>query len=177
VPERILPGNPEQTVVADGGKSFNPVKGKKRIQRDWVHIRRHAKDGLKGDETVSAAPDWRWLKSMKVAAGAVLRATKLPEEEGRKRTSAIVRARVERLLKREIRGEPARRLKKCLVGREEEPWTWIETGGLAQSNPAGQGIRPRLWRGRDPTTPGSSEEGPVAGGIRCRGYSSPGHDS
>jgi hypothetical protein len=52
-----------------------------------------------------------------------------------------VRERVERLLKHEAEGEPARKLKNYLLERGEELWTWIETGGLAQSNPAEQGIR------------------------------------
>lgn len=159
VPEGILPGNPEQTVVADGGKCFNPLKGKKRIQRDWVHIRRHAKDGLKGYEMVSDAPDWRWLKGMKAAADSVLKAAKLPMGKERDRVAAKVRARVEQLLKREVGGEPARKLKKYLVGRGEELWTWIETGGLAQSNPAEQGLRFHIAGKRKVSGGSRSEEG------------------
>ncbi len=159
VPERVLPGNPEQTVVADGGKCFNPLKGKKRIQRDWVHIRRHAKDGLKGYETVSDAPDWRWLKAMKAAADAVLKAAKLPRGKTRDRAAAKVRARVERLLRREVEGEPARKLKKYMVGREEELWTWIETGGLAQSNAAEQGLRFHIAGKRKVSGGSRSEDG------------------
>lgn len=119
VPERVLPGNPKQTVVCDGGKCFNPLKGKKRIQRDWVHIRRHAKEGLVGYETVADAPDWRWLKSLKAAADAVLRAARLPMGKERDRKVVEVRRRVERLLRREVAGEPARKLKKYLLGRGE----------------------------------------------------------
>ncbi|EQD75329.1 transposase IS66, partial [mine drainage metagenome] len=141
VPERVLPGNRKQTVVCDGGKCFNPLKGKKRIQRDWVHIRRHAKEGLVGYETVADAPDWRWLKSAKAAADAVLRAARLPMGKERDRKVVEVRRRVERLLRREVEGEPARKLKKYLLGRSEELWTWVGTGGLAQSNAAEQGLR------------------------------------
>jgi hypothetical protein len=141
VPEQVLPGNPEQTVVCDGGKCFNPLAGKKRIQRDWVHIRRHAKEGLLGYETVSDAPDWRWLKSAKAAADAVLRTAKLPKGKERDRKVAEVQRRVERLLGREVEGEPARKLKKYLVERGEELWMWVGTGGLAQSNAAEQGLR------------------------------------
>ncbi|MGI0088700.1 MAG: IS66 family transposase [Nitrosotalea sp.] len=141
VPEQVLPGNPEQTVVCDGGKCFNPLKGKKRIQRDWVHIRRHAKEGLLGYEAVSDAPDWRWLKSVKAAADAALRTAKLPKGKERDRKVAEVRSRVERLLRREVEGEPARKLRKYLLERGEELWTWVGTGGLAQSNPAEQGLR------------------------------------
>jgi hypothetical protein len=141
VPERVLPGNPEQTVVCDGGTCFNPLKGKKQIQRDWVHIRRHAKEGLGGYETVSDAPDWPWLKSAKAAADAVLKAAKLPRGKERERKVAELRARVARLLEREVEGESARKLKKYLLGRGEELWTWVGTGGLAQSNAAEQGLR------------------------------------
>lgn len=145
VPERELPGNPDQTVVCDGGRCFNPLnkpgKRLKRLQRDWVHIRRHAKDGVKGYETISDAPDWRWLRSMKMAASAVLRAAKLPLGKERDRKAAEGRARVERLLRQEVEGEPARKLRKYLLERGAELWTWIKTGGLAQSNPAEQGIR------------------------------------
>ena len=141
VPERELPGNREQTVVCDGGKCFNPLKGKKRIQRDWVHIRRHAKDGLKGYEEVSDAPDWRWLRWMKAAADRVLRVAKLPGGKARDRQAVGARRRVEALLRRDAEGEPARKLKKYLLERGEELWTWIGTGGRADSNPAEQGIR------------------------------------
>ena len=48
---------------------------------------------------------------------------------------------MKRLLEREVEGETTRKLKKYLLGRGEELWTWIVTGGLAQSNPAEQGIR------------------------------------
>ena len=141
VPEQVLSGNPEQTVVCDGGTCFNPLKGTKRLQRDWVHIRRHAKEGLVGYETVSDAPDWRWLTSMKAAADAVLRTARLPMGKERDRAVAGIRRRVERLLEREVEGEPARKLQKYLLGRGEELWTWVGTGGLAQSNAAEQGLR------------------------------------
>ena len=141
VPEQVLSGNPGQTVVCDGGTCFNPLKGKKRLQRDWVHIRRHAKEGLLGYETISDAPDWRWLKSVKSAAEAVLKTAKLPRGKERDRKVAEVRRRVDRLLVREVDGEPARKLRKYLVDRGEELWTWVGTGGLAQSNAAEQGLR------------------------------------
>jgi transposase len=141
VPEQVLSGNPEQTVVCDGGTCFNPLKGKKRIQRDWVHIRRHAKEGLEGYETVSDAPDWRWLKSVKATADRVLRVAKLPKGKERERKAAELRRRMERLLAREVEGEPARKLRKYLLERGEELWTWVGTGGLAQSNAAEQGLR------------------------------------
>ncbi|EQD74810.1 transposase (ISH10), partial [mine drainage metagenome] len=83
VPERVLPGNPEQTVVCDGGTCFNPLKGKKRLQRDWVHIRRHAKGGSPRLRDGLGRPDWRWLKSAKAAADAVLKAAKLPRGKER----------------------------------------------------------------------------------------------
>ncbi len=146
VPERELPGNPKQTVVCDGGTCFNPLRSLKRIQRDWVHILHHAKEGLKGYETVSDAPDWRWLRSMKVVADRVLRVAKLrprtaKEQKERDGRASEVRSRVERLLKSEVEGEPARKLKKYLLERGEELWVWIGTGGRADSNPAEQGIR------------------------------------
>jgi hypothetical protein len=49
---------------------------------------------------------------------------------------------VERLLeKRDVEGEPARKLRKYLVGRSEELWTGVGMGGLAPSNVAEQGLR------------------------------------
>lgn len=168
VPEQVLEGNPEQTVVCDGGTCFNPLKGKKRLQRDWVHIRRHAKEGLVGYETVSDAPDWRWLKSMKATADAVLKTAKLPRGNERDRKVAGVRRRVERLLAREVEGEPARKLRKYLLERGEELWTWVGTGGLAQSNAAEQGLRFHL-AGKRKVSGGSRSE---AGAVRTAALAS-----
>ncbi|MDG6912769.1 MAG: transposase [Nitrososphaerota archaeon] len=159
VPEKVLPGNRKQTVVCDGGSCFNQLKGKKRIQRDWVHIRRHAKEGLQGYETISDAPDWRWLQTMKNAADAILKVAKLPLGKERQRKAGEARRRVERLLKREVEGEPARKLKKYLLGRGEELWTWIKFGVLAQSNPAEQGIRFHVAGKRKVSGGSRSEEG------------------
>ena len=83
-----------------------------------MHIRRHAKKGLQGYETVSDAPDGRWLPTMNNAVDAVLRAAELPLGE-----------------------ERAGNLKTYLLGRGEFLSTWITTGGLAQSNLAEQGDR------------------------------------
>ena len=40
-----------------------------------------------------------------------------------------------------MEGEPARKLKRYLLERGEELWTWIGTGGRADSNPAEPEIR------------------------------------
>ena len=77
---------------------------------------------------------------MKAAAEAALMAAKLPEEKERKGTAAKDRARDKRLLKREVGDERERKLKKYVVG-QDELWTWVQTGGMAQGNPVGQGLR------------------------------------
>lgn len=41
---------------------------------------------------------------------------------------------------REVEGDAARKLKKYLLRRGDESWTWIGTGGLAQSKAAEQGL-------------------------------------
>lgn len=137
----MLPGNPEQTAVCDGGKCFNPLKGKKRIRRDWVQIRRHAEEDLLGYKTVSDTPDGRWLKSMKAADDTVLRTAKLPKGKEREGKAAELHRRIERLLALEVEGEPARRLRKYLLERAEELWPWVGTGGLARSQTAEQRLR------------------------------------
>ncbi len=141
VPERELPGNRQQTGVCDGGKGFNSLKGKKRIQKDRVHIRRHAKDRLKGYETVSEALDWRWLRWMKSAADRVLKVAKLSMGKERDRKATGARRRVEALLRRGGEGEPAGKLKRYLPERGEELEACIGNGGRTDSNPAEPGIR------------------------------------
>lgn len=84
---------------------------------------------------------WWMARRVKTGADALLKTAKLPKGKERDRKTVEVRRLVERLLGREIEGEPARKLRKQLLERGSELWTWVGTGGLAQSNAAEQGLR------------------------------------
>lgn len=60
---------------------------------------------------------------------------------------------------RKVEGEPVRKLKKYLLGRREELWTWIETGGMTQSNSAAHGLRFHIAGKREVSGGSRSEDG------------------
>lgn len=147
VPEKVLgKRRRDRVLVCDGGTAFNALRGRK--QRCWVHLLRHAREGLARWETVSDAPDWRGLRVMEKIARGVLAASRRPDGPEKLEEARRMKAHLARWLKVEREGEAAQSLQKFLGKHAEELWWWAEGGAAAHNNLAEQGLRPHIAKKR-----------------------------
>jgi transposase len=147
IPEKVLgKRRRDRVLVCDGGSAFNALSGRK--QRCWVHLLRHAREGLARWETISDAPDWRGLRVAEKIARGVLAASRLPDGPEKVAEAERLKAHLARWLKVEREGEAAQSLQKFLTKHEAELWWWAEGGVAAHNNLAEQGLRPHIAKKR-----------------------------
>jgi hypothetical protein len=143
IPEKVLgKRRKDRVLVCDRGTAFNTLGGRK--QRCWVHLLRHAKEGLARWETVSDAPDWRRLRVMVKTTRGVLAASRLSDGAEKAAEARRLKAHLARWPKVDREGDAAQTLQKFLTKHGDELWWWAEGGAAAHNNLAEQRLRPHI---------------------------------